>query len=502
MGRAGRLRWSPCGARAKAHVFVMPPPDAPVLLWYRNDLRLADHAALQAALATGRPVLPVFVYDPVAGGAWAPGAASRWWLHHSLTALAGALAAAGAPLVLRRGNAAQILPALARETGAVSVFAGIGLEPWARRQERAVAEALGAEGAALHRFRTASLFPPDALRTGTGGGYGVYTPFARAATAAAAAVKPPARAPAHIPAPPAPASEPLDSWRLCPGAPDWAGGLRAAWTPGEAGGRAKLLRFLDRTLADYAGARDRADRAGTSGLSPHLHFGEISPAQVWHAAAGDGTGPEKFRAELLWREFAIHQLWHHPDLPEQPLRSAFASMPWRDDPAALAAWQRGRTGVPLVDAGMRQLWETGWMHNRVRMVAASFLVKHLLLPWQAGEAWFWDTLVDADLAANAASWQWVAGCGADAAPYFRVFNPVLQGRRFDPDGAYVRRFVPELARLSADFIHAPWEAPAGTLRAAGIALGQTYPAPIVDLPAGRARALAAFAAITAGVRRE
>jgi deoxyribodipyrimidine photo-lyase len=468
----------------------------PVLLWYRNDLRLADHAALTAAVAGGQPVLPVYVLDPSAAGPWAPGGAARWWLHHSLAALAASLAAAGAPLVLRHGDAARVLPALAREAGARAVFAGLAMEPWARRQERAVAAALAAEGVAFRRFRTVSLFPPDALRTGAGGGYTVYTPFARAARAIA--VPAPRPAPARIVVPPAvPRSEPLASWRLLPRSPDWAGGLRAAWAPGEAGARARLAGFLDAGLAGYAAQRDRADRDATSGLSPHLHLGEISPALVWHAVAGDAPGAEKFRAELLWREFALHQLWHHPDLPEQPLRPAFAAMPWRAEPATLAAWQHGRTGVPLVDAGMRQLWATGWMHNRVRMVAASFAVKHLLLPWQAGEAWFWDTLVDADLAANAANWQWVAGCGADAAPWFRIFNPVLQGRKFDPDGAYVRRFVPELARLDAAAIHAPWQAPAAVLAAAGIVLGETYPAPIVDLAAGRARALAAFAAVRA-----
>ena len=482
----------------------MPVPDPPALVWYRNDLRLADQAALAAAVATGRPVLPVFVHDPDAAGPWAPGGASRWWLHHSLTALADALAAAGAPLVLRRGNAAMVLATLARETGADTVLAGIGLEPWARRQDAAVAAALAAHGVALRRFRTASLLAPEALRTGSGNGYAVYTPFARAAAAAAAALQPPRPPPVRIRAPTVlPASEPLAAWRLCPTAPDWASGLRAAWTPGEAGAQARLARFLDHALADYATLRDRVDHDATSALSPHLHFGEISTAQLWHAqlwhaaAGADGRGAEKFRAELLWREFAQHQLRHHPDLPEQPLRPAFAAFPWRQDPSALAAWQRGRTGVPLVDAGMRQLWQTGWMHNRVRMVAASFLVKHLLIPWQAGQAWFWDTLVDADLAANAASWQWVAGSGADAAPYFRVFNPVLQGRKFDPEGRFVRRWIPELAGLETGFIHAPWEAPAAALRRAGVAPGKNYPAPIVDLAAGRARALAAFAAITA-----
>ena len=238
----------------------------------------------------------------------------------------------------------------------------------------------------------------------------------------------------------------------------------------------------------------------TSRLSPHLHHGEISPATVWHAAmaAEPSAARDKFIHEVLWREFAQHLLWHHREMPEAPLRAEFAAMPWRDDAAGLQAWQRGRTGIPIVDAGMRELWQTGWMHNRIRMVTASFLTKHLLLPWQAGQAWFWDTLVDADLGNNSAGWQWVAGCGADAAPYFRVFNPVLQGRKFDPDGAYVRRFVPELARLAPPFIHAPWEAPEPALRAAGVVLGQNYPLPIVDLAQGRERALAAYAAIRGG----
>ena len=298
-----------------------------------------------------------------------------------------------------------------------------------------------------------------------------------------------------------PRSDRLEDWDLLPSRPDWAGGLRATWTPGESGAQARLRVFLDRNLAGYAGFRDHPGQCVTSMLSPHLHFGELSAAQVWHGvnALQPSKDSDKFIRELLWREFSIHLLWQHPDLPEVPLRREFAGMPWRDDASALAAWQRGRTGIPIVDAGMRQLWETGWMHNRVRMIAASVLIKHLLIPWQAGEAWFWDTLVDADLANNAASWQWVAGCGADAAPYFRIFNPTLQGRKFDAEGVYVRRFVPELSQLSSADIHAPWEAPEPALAQAGVILGQTYPHPIVNLAAGRARALAAYEAVKAAV---
>jgi deoxyribodipyrimidine photo-lyase len=306
-------------------------------------------------------------------------------------------------------------------------------------------------------------------------------------------------APDAIRAAPAPAPDRLEDWGLLPSGPDWAAGLRDAWTPGEAGALQRAEAFLTRSLAGYATHRDRPAAEATSRLSPHLHFGEISAARLWHMVhrRPNGSGRARFIRELLWREFCGNLLWYNRGLPDTPLKPEFAAMPWRDDNPALRAWQQGRTGVPIVDAGMRQLWQTGWMHNRVRMVVASFLVKHLMLPWQAGEAWFWDTLVDADLANNAGNWQWVAGCGADAAPYFRIFNPVVQGRKFDPDGEYVRRYLPELAGLDARHIHAPWEAPAAALAEAGVVFGATYPNPIVDLAEARTRALDAYARIRA-----
>ena len=468
----------------------------PVLLLLRRELRLHDNPALAAAAASGRPVVPVFILDDDAPDLWRPGGAQRWWLHHSLTSLAADLARLGARLILRRGPTASVLANLVAETGADALHAGQPVEPWARR----LADTLSL-GIPITWHRTITLFDLASIRTGTGGVYGVFTPFANACRARHS-LGPPLPPPAAL-SPPAtqPASDDLASWGLLPSHPDWAGGMRKQWSadragvPGEAGGRTRLAHFARHLLEGYGDTRNSPGVDGTSMLSPWLQWGEISPGQAWQAAlaaeAGD-AGTKSWTGELLWREFSSYLLWHHPDLPSQPLRREFAAMPWRRDAAALHAWQRGRTGIPVVDAGMRQLWQLGWMHNRVRMIVASFLVKHLLLPWQDGAAWFWDTLVDADLASNSAQWQWVAGCGADASPYFRVFNPVLQGRKFDPDGAYVRAYVPELARLPDAFLHAPWTAPEPIRRAAGVVLGQTYPPPLVDLAEGRDRALAAF----------
>jgi len=467
----------------------------PAILWFRQDLRLADNPALAAAAAG--PVLPVYVLED---GPEAPGGAARWWLHHSLAALGRALAGRGAPLVLLRGDPRRLIPDLAARIGAREVHAGRQTEPGARRRDAETHAALERAGRRLVLHRTALLHEPHLLRTGAGRPYAVYTPFSRALFALLQELPPPLPPPARLQAVPgAPAGERLEALALLPRPPqpDWAAEFATHWTPGEDGAEARLAAFLAHGLATYAERRnDPAAPWGTSGLSPHLHHGEISPRQVWHAArAKGGAGLETFLKELLWREFAHHLLWHRPEMPERPLRPEFAAFPWRPDPRLLRAWQRGRTGYPIVDAGMRQLWRIGWMHNRVRMIAASFLVKHLLQPWQEGQAWFRDTLLDADIAANSASWQWVAGSGADAAPYFRIFNPVLQGEKFDPAGAYVRRWCPELAALPDRYIHRPHEAPEIVLRGAGIRLGVDYPAPIVDLAAGRAAALAAFAAI-------
>lgn len=458
------------------------------VVWFRNDLRLADHPALWTAAAAGA-VVPVYIWSPEEEGGWAPGGASRWWLHQSLRGLAGALEAAGSRLTLRCGRTADVLAAVARETGARRVVWNRRYEPAAAAVEREVERRLRGGGIDAASYPGNVLFEPGSILNGSGRPFQVFTAFWKACQAAPPPAKP-LPAPERIPAPERwPESVALERLGLEPKI-DWAGGLREAWKPGETGARRRWREFRGSGLPAYAGERDRPDHSGTSRLSPHLHFGEIGARQIWHEAP-----PGEFLRQVAWREFSYHLLHHFPRTAREPLRPEFARFPWRVDGKALKAWTRGRTGYPLVDAGMRELWHTGWMHNRVRMLAASFLVKHLLIPWQEGAAWFWDTLVDADLPNNTMGWQWTAGCGADAAPYFRIFNPVLQGEKFDPEGAYVRRWVPELAGVPDQWVHRPWEAPPLALAAAGATLGGTYPHPIVEHEAARKRALEALASI-------
>ncbi len=475
------------------------PVSAPTLLWFRQDLRLPDNAAYAAALGRGSAVVPVYIHAPDEEGDWAPGGASRWWLHHALEDLTAALEGVGLRLVIRRGGSLKALRRLAKETGAAAVYWNRRYEPEVTRRDAGVKEALANDGLEAKSFNSSLLFEPWTVRTGQGKAYKVYTPFSR--TVMAKGFADPVETRAKRPAAPAewPESMEVSDLGLLPEIP-WDEGIRKAWTPTRRGGLRRLNDFLDGPVRDYADARDIPAEDGTSRLSPYLHFGQVGPREaVARALSGNpGKGRETFVRELVWREFAYHVLYHFPDTPRQPLQDAFRRFPWRTDKAALRAWQQGRTGYPIVDAGMRQLWETGWMHNRVRMVVASFLVKHLLLPWQAGACWFWDTLVDADLASNTLGWQWAGGCGADAAPYFRIFNPMTQGSKFDGGGDYVRRFVPELAELPAKHIHTPWEAPPDVLRRAGVRLGDTYPEPIVDHREGRERALGALAKVRDG----
>ncbi len=467
--------------------------NAPAIVWFRNDLRLADHPALDAAARSGAPLVALYIHDDASPGDWRRGSASRWWLHHSLESLANDLAKLGVPLILRRGDAQFVIEELVASTGAGAVYWNRLYEPWAMRRDSVIKANLRSRGLRVESFNGALLFEPSALRNKSGDPFRVFTPFWRACLAA---VPPeaPLPAPKKLTPAPAPASDALKDWKLLPTKPDWSGGLRDAWRPGEAAAMARLKEFARADMKHYKTARDFMAKSGVSRLSPHLHFGEVSARQCWAVVdANRSDGASAFLREIGWREFCYHLLVANPDMPERALDGRFADFPWRDDPKALQAWQRGKTGYPLIDAAMRELWQTGYQHNRARMVSASFLVKHLLIPWQQGERWFWDTLVDADLANNSGGWQWVAGCGADAAPYFRVFNPVIQGEKFDPDGDYVRRYVPELGKLDARYIHRPWEAPAELLKAAGITLGKTYPKPIVDHATARDRALAAFA---------
>jgi len=475
--------------------------EAPAIVWFRRDLRLADNPALRAAAESGRALVPLFILDEETPGLRGLGGAARWWLHHALAALDGALGDRGARLLLKRGAAAEVLPAVVEETGATAVYWNRCYEPAAVACDRCLKAELRAAGLAVESFNAGLLFEPWTVTTKAGDPFKVFTPFWRACRAGPAPAAPKPAPRSRRLAGPWTKGDRLDDWALLPRRPDWAAGFAEAWQPGEGGARRRLAAFLKHRLAAYATQRDRPDRDGTARLSAHLHWGEIGPRQVWHAvqhrvADSPGRGlaesAEVFLSELGWREFSYHLLFHNPTLPEANARGEFDAFPWRDDADALRAWRRGATGYPLVDAGMRQLWTAGWMHNRVRMIVASFLTKHLLMHWRAGEAWFWDTLVDADLASNVAGWQWVAGSGSDAAPYFRIFNPILQSRKFDPEGRYLRRWVPEIGRLSDDHLHCPWAAPQEALDAAGVRLGETYPQPIVDHAAARERALAAY----------
>jgi len=475
----------------------------PSLVWFRHDLRLQDHPALDEAAGTGAPVIPVYIHAPEEEGAWAPGEAGRWWLHQSLKSLDAGLRRLGSRLVLRRGASADVLAKIAGETGARTVFWHARYEPAAFARDEAVEAGLLRRGLKVRALSGSLLHEPQDVCTKQWTPFQVFTPFWRACTARG---EPPVPlpAPARLEAPKRwPKSVALGSLGLEPKL-GWTTGLQATWPPGPAGAAERLSSFLEGATISYHDDRDRPDLEGTSKLSPYLHVGAISSRQVWHEVrawatstrrSGATEGADAFLRQLIWREFAYHLLCHFPETPEQPLRSKYAAFPWSKDPQALRAWQRGRTGYPFVDAGMRQLWATGWMHNRVRMVVASFLVKHLLLPWQVGAEWFWDTLVDADLANNTLGWQWAAGCGADAAPYFRIFNPVTQGKRYDPDGDYVRQWVPELSQLPTKWLHEPWAAPKTVLSESGIELGQTYPEPIVEHAFARKRALAALASI-------
>lgn len=470
-----------------------------VIVWFRQDLRLNDNPALTAAAESGARILPVYVLDDDNAGEWAMGAASRWWLQQSLLALNKAL---DKRLHVVRGKAEQCIRQLVADTAASSVYWNRCYEPWRIERDTRLKKSLQENGTTVRTFNGSLLFEPTSVAKDDGTPYKVFTPFWRNGCLKGSAQ-------------PRKLSKQPQQLRFCEmqGATDianlellpdiaWYKSMAKVWTPGEDGAAERLDVFLKEGIKNYKQGRNRPDQQHVSRLSPHLHFGEISPHQVWHAAQPLAKKDklekevEHFLSELGWREFSHYLLFHWPEITRSNLQKKFNRFPWRKDATALRRWQRGQTGYPIVDAGMRELWETGYMHNRVRMIVGSFLVKNLLLHWHHGEDWFWDTLLDADLANNSASWQWIAGSGADAAPYFRVFNPVLQGNKFDPNGDYVRRYVPELADLPDKHLHAPWEAPEEVLKSAGVRLGKDYPQPVVELKSSRERALDAFKSLT------
>ena len=473
------------------------------IVLFRQDLRLHDHPALTAAAQRGT-VIPVFVLDDAACRDWSMGGASRWWLKQSLLRLGNAISETGGQLILRQGDTLSALQEIQNQSQADAIYFSRQYQPWSADTEKAIKDAFTQEGVEVRRYPGTLLHEPGSVLTGSGTGFKVFTPFWRAA------LKLPVATPLPLPTvewtEPMVASDNLDSWLLDPqdhdGVPDWADGWEDIWQPGEDGAHNALEAFLEAPVEHYADGRDRPAQRYTSRLSPHLKFGEISPRQIWASAqqrklsAPQWNGAiDKFLAEIGWREFCYQLIDLFDAMPDRPFKDQFAGFPWENSEAQLRAWQRGMTGYPIVDAGMRELWQTGFMHNRVRMIVASFLTKHLLVHWLEGERWFWDCLLDADIASNACSWQWVAGSGADAAPYFRIFNPIAQGQKFDPEGEYVRRWCPELSELPKKFVHSPWEAPAMTLASAGLTLGRDYPEPIVEHKMARQGALDAYEVI-------
>ncbi len=476
----------------------------PSLVWFRNDLRVSDNPALSAAIDRGGPVAGLYVLELGGDGGRPLGLAALWKLHGALEALREALDKINVPLILKRGVSDKILPEVAEQIEAEACFWNRRYEPSAIAADKRVMEILKASKIDVRSWNGSLMVEPWQVKTKSGGWFKVFTPFCKAARAAGVDLSPIGVPSVALEWRDFPGlGEVLEDWRLIPKSPDWAGGLRANWGHGEEAARSRLSDFLSDGFRGYSEGRNFPAKSNVSGISPYLRFGEISPRQTRHAAliaAGRANGHldsdfEVFERELYWRDFSYNLLFHADELPTSNFQAKFDNFPWRSDPSDFDAWSKGNTGYPIVDAGMRQLWETGWMHNRVRMIVASFLTKHLMIDWRQGESWFWDTLIDADAASNPSNWQWVAGSGADAAPYFRIFNPISQGEKFDGSAEYVRRWVPEIATLPNKIIHAPWMASATQLEEAGIQLGNTYPKPIVDHSAARTRALSAYQSI-------
>lgn len=474
--------------------------NTPLIVWFRQDLRLEDNPALHFASQLGLPILPLFIWNPDEKGEWAPGAASRWWLHYSLISLRDELAEMGLKLIVLHKPVLEAILDLVELTGAEQVVWNRLYDPKIIERDSKIKTELHQRGLKVKSFNGSLLYEPWTIQNKQGKPFQVFTPFWKNCLASGE------------PQPPLPRpvkmtgykteikSETIDSLELLPKI-QWDDGLKKAWKPGTAGAKEHLEFLVKHVALQYGQMRDFPGIRGTSQLSPYLHWGEISSRMIWNELRHHFNPKEEiepFLRQLGWREFAYHLLYHFPKTPTAPLRESYSSFPWKKDEYYLTAWKRGQTGYPIVDAGMRELWQTGWMHNRVRMIVGSFLVKDLLIHWLEGARWFWDTLVDADLANNTLGWQWVGGCGADAAPYFRIFNPMTQGDKFDPNGDYVRRWIPELQKLPNRYLQRPWEAPKEALLAAGIKLGIDYPYPIVDHKIAREEALKAFHQIDKG----
>ncbi len=463
-------------------------------------MRLADNPALHAAIETGSPVIPVYIWSPHEEGDWAPASACRYWLHHALKALDAELTGCGSRLILRQGPCFETLTDIVKTTGANHIYWNRCYEPQAIKRDQRIKLALKVQGLEVKSFNAHLLHEPHTIRNKQGRPFKVYTPFWRHYQTLD--ISPPLKTPkGSLTAPRQwPVSVNINEFGFIPRI-RWYITLEETWDMSTAGALKRFKDFMRKPVQSYPDDRNFPFMNGVSRLSPYLHFGQISARQVWHLVHESeqkqgrmtpSSAVQGYLRQLIWREFAYHLMYHFPETPDQPLYEKFRHFPWQKNKKHLLMWQRGQTGYPIVDAGMRELWYTGWMHNRVRMIAGSFLTKDLVIHWREGARWFWDTLVDADLANNTLGWQWVAGCGADAAPYFRIFNPVTQGEKFDPEGNYVKRWVPELAGLDEKYIHKPWEADAGLLDSAGIKLGKTYPYPIVDHAEARNKALAYY----------
>ncbi len=466
-----------------------------IIVWFRKDLRLEDNPALFAAIKNGSSVVPLYIHDDLREGKWPLGGASRWWLHHALIDLQKQLEELGSKLVIQIGPSGKVLDGIIRKTRATGVYWNRRYEPDLIERDSIIKTTLRKNLIEARSFNASLLFEPHTIQNKSGKPFQVFTrfwkhcrqlPIDKPVVAELEKLKSPSKWPR---------SESIKKLGLLPSI-KWDSGFYDRWTPTRKGAAERLKQLVQEKAKTYAENRNRPDLPHTSSLSPYLHFGQIGPREIYHAISEAKLlnlySPQVYLSEIGWREFSYHLIYHFPQTPELPLREKFANFPWKRREKFLKAWHRGETGYPIVDAGMRELWHTGWMHNRVRMITASFLVKHLLQPWQEGAAWFWDTLVDADLANNTQGWQWTAGCGADASPYFRIFNPITQGQKFDPEGVYTRRWVPELEKLPLKHLFDPWTADQPTLNTAGVQLGKTYPKPIVDHVAARNKALDAF----------